>query len=161
MTSLQDRRGQQDDPPSCFIPLLNPSPTSPQERQWLWFQAFSTSLGGRGPARTRAVRTASRRDQYSTLGSLALQKNGWETKRTGVTRKGLLKTRDHQGIIKHTASSLSFHSLHQLLVSSCQRVTFPETNSKRHLKNGWLEYFLVSFWDGIFSGVLVSGSVST
>ena len=36
---------------------------------------------------------------------------------------------------------------------------FPETNIFAS-ENGWLEYFFVSFWDGLFSGaILVSGSV--
>ena len=36
--------------------------------------------------------------------------------------------------------------------------TLPETNIAP--KNGWLEYYIVSFWDGPFSGaVLVSGRV--
>ena len=39
--------------------------------------------------------------------------------------------------------------------------TLSETNSKFAPENGWLEDFLVSFWDGIFSGaeLLVSGRV--
>ena len=40
--------------------------------------------------------------------------------------------------------------------------TLPETNSKFAPENGWLEYFLLSFLDGLFSGanlLLVLGSV--
>ncbi len=59
---------------------------------------------------------------------------------TGSSSWWSWKTRDHQGILKHTASSLSFHSLHQLLVSSSQKITFPETNSQLAPENGWLEY---------------------
>ena len=49
--------------------------------------------------------------------------------------------------------------------SSChlqylQRITLPETNIFAP-ENGWLEHYIVSFWDGLFSGaMLVSGSVS-
>ena len=32
--------------------------------------------------------------------------------------------------------------------------TLVETNSKCAPENGWLEDFLVSFWDGLFSGAL-------
>ena len=41
-----------------------------------------------------------------------------------------------------------------------KKIALPETNSKFAPENGWLEYFLVSFWDGLFSGaMLVLGSV--
>lgn len=28
----------------------------------------------------------------------------------------------------------------------------PETNSKFVPDNGWLEYYIISFWDGLYSG---------
>ena len=38
--------------------------------------------------------------------------------------------------------------------------TLPETNIAP--ENGWLKYYIISFWDGLFSGaMLVLGSVTT